>query len=262
MNTPASETAPVIEMRDVDVASAADPEMNVAEAVNWSAAAGEFWVIGGPQGSGKSDFLMMTGGLTAPKRGSYQLFGKSMPFFDERQLRERLRVGFVFDHGRPFNHLTVSENVALPLRYHGNLTQAEADSAVNQLLELTELTPWANNTPGTIPANWQKRVGLARALALKPEVLLLDNPLTGLDLRHHRWWLAFLSQLSTGHEWMGGIVTNLVVTVDDFRPWQTRARRFAIIKNKQFTVLGGWEHVEASRDEAVHELLAMAVQNG
>ena len=67
---------------------------------------------------------------------------------------------------------------------------------VEALLELTELSPWAESRPGALGRNWQKRVGLARALALEPDVLLLDNPLGGLDLRHTQWWLNFLGQLS------------------------------------------------------------------
>ena len=66
------------------------------------------------------------------------------------------------------------------------------------MLEMTELTPFADAMPGTLGRNWQKRAGLARALMLEPEVLLLDHPLGGLDLRHASWWLNFLDQLAAG----------------------------------------------------------------
>ena len=92
---------------------------------------------------------------------------------------------------------------------------------------------------------------------LKPEVLLLDNPLTGLDLRHRGWWLNFLDQLCKGHEVMNRRPMTLVVTADDLRPWRTRAKRFAVLKNKRFVILGSWEQVEAARDEQVQELLAV-----
>jgi ABC-type transporter Mla maintaining outer membrane lipid asymmetry ATPase subunit MlaF len=103
--------------------------------------------------------------------------------------------------------------------------------------------------------NWRKRVGLARALMLKPEVLLLDNPLTGLDLRHANWWLNFLEQLNKGCDFMGGRAVTLVVTAEDLRPWRNRARQFAVLKNKRLVVLGNWAQVEAASAEMVHELM-------
>ena len=93
-----------------------------------------------------------------------------------------------------------------------NLTPAAAAQAVQTLLELLELTPLADITPPNVSDNWRQRAALARALILKPEVLLLDNPLAGLGARHLHWWLRFLDQLSRGHEWCGGRPMTLVVT--------------------------------------------------
>jgi ABC-type transporter Mla maintaining outer membrane lipid asymmetry ATPase subunit MlaF len=223
--------------------------------VDWSVAQGEFWVVAGPQRSGKSDFLMLTGGLMAPAGGRYWLFGEEMPIFEDARLAERLRLGFVFDGGQLFNHMTIAENVALPLRYHQNLTGAEAELQVQAMLELTELTTLANSTPSNVERNWQKRAGLARALTLKPDVLLLDDPLGGLDARHTQWWLNFLDQLSRGHSLSEGKPTTVVVTVDELRPWKSRSRRFAMLKNKRFAVLGAWPELERAADPAVRELL-------
>jgi ABC-type transporter Mla maintaining outer membrane lipid asymmetry ATPase subunit MlaF len=252
---------PAIEMRGVAVGAMRDQETTVVEGVEWKVAAGDFWVVGGLQGAGKSDLLLMTGGLMAPIRGSYYFFGEEMPIFEEDRLPERLRLGLVFDGGQLFNHLTIAENVALPMRYHRNLTRAEVAADVQQLLELTELAPWADSTPGAIGRNWQKRAGLARALMLRPEVLLLDNPLGGLDLRHRGWWLNCLEQLSKGAAWTNHRPVTLVVTADDLRPWRKRAHHFAVLKDKRFTVLGSWDQVEASRDERIQELVAVAPQN-
>jgi len=254
--SPATATLPALEMRGVTVSSLTDQDAVVVKDVNWLVAPGDFWVIGGLQGSGKSDFLLMTGGLMPPAAGSYCFFGEVMPVFEEARLRERLRLGFVFDGGRLFNHLTISENVALPLRYHRNLTRAAAEPEMRKLLELTELAPWADNTPAAMTRNWRKRAGLARALMLRPDVLLLDNPLAGLDPRHRGWWLDFLDQLSKGHEWMHHRPTTLVVSTDDLRPWRDRARQFAVLKSNRFVILGSWEQLEAAGDEVVKELLA------
>jgi len=252
---PSKQPAPVIEMRNVAVGAMRDQNTVVAEEVNWTVAAGDYWVVGGLQGAGKTDFLMMTGGLMPPAQGAYRLFGEEMPIFEDARLKERLRLGLVFDSGQLFNHLTVSENVALPLRYHQNLAKEEAEPEVQKILEALELGPWADSTPGAIGRNWQKRAGLARALALKPEVLLLDSPLTGLDLRDTTWWLGLLEQLSRGHPLLQGRPLTLILTAADLRPWKGRARHFAVLKDKRFVVLGTWEKLEAASRELVQELL-------
>jgi ABC-type transporter Mla maintaining outer membrane lipid asymmetry ATPase subunit MlaF len=131
---------------------------------------------------------------------------------------------------------------------------------VSELLECTELAPWAETTPGALGRGWQQRVGLARALALKPEVLLVDNPLGGLDPRHVHWWLGFLDQLSKGHPVMQGRPVTLVVTTADFLPWKDHARQFAILRNRAFVVLGAWAQLEAARGELVEELLTERTQ--
>ncbi len=252
---PPTPDLPVIQMQDVAVGSMRDPARVVAEEITWKVQAGEFWAVAGWQGSGKSDFLMMTGGVMAPLRGRYELLGEEMPIFEEARLRHRLRLGLVFEGGQLFNHLTVRENVALPLRYHQNLHAADALLPAQQVLEAMELEEWADSTPGAIGANWQKRVGLARALMLKPEVLLVDNPLAGLDLRHIHWWLGFLRQLARGHTLLEGRPVTLVVTTADLRPWKDRARQFAVLKNRRLVVLGTWEQLEAASAELLEALL-------
>jgi ABC-type transporter Mla maintaining outer membrane lipid asymmetry ATPase subunit MlaF len=203
---------------------------------------------------------MMAAGLMGPAAGTYKLFGETMPIFDEARLATRLRLGLVFDGGQLFNHLTVWENVALPLRYHQDLTKAEAEQAVKKLLVATELEPWADSTPGAMGRHWQKRVGLARALSLEPELLLIDTPLSGLDLRHASWWTHFLEDLSKGWVLGHGPVT-LVVSAADLRPWQGQAHQYAIIRNKTFSVLGTWQQLEAASEELLKELLPARTQS-
>ncbi len=247
----------VIRMEEVKLGSMQDPDAVVAEAINWKVQPGDFWVIAGLQGSGKSDFLMMTGGVMAPLAGTYLLFGEPMPIFDEPRLKHRLRLGLVFDGGQLLNHLTVAENVALPLRYHSNLSAADARAEVMRLLETMELTPWADSTPGTLGRNWQKREGLARALMLKPELLLVDNPLGGLDLRHASWWLTFLGELSRGHSLLENRPLTLAVSTAELRPWRSQGRQFAVLRDRKFVVLGGWDQVSAAHLDLVEELLPM-----
>jgi ABC-type transporter Mla maintaining outer membrane lipid asymmetry ATPase subunit MlaF len=257
---PARSSVPAIEMTDVAFGAMRNQDALVAEGINWTVNAGDYWVVAGLHGTGKSDFLMLTGGLMAPVRGRYLFFGEGMPIFEEARLKQRLRLGLVFDGGQLFNHLTVAENVALPVRYHRNLTRSEGTAAVGEWLERMELAPWAESTPGNLGRSWQKRAGLARALALKPEVLLVDNPLAGLDPRHAHWWLSFLDQLSKGHSLMDGRPVTVVVTTADFRPWKSHARQFAMLRNHGFLVLGSWGQLEAASEELVRELLTEPTQ--
>ena len=246
----------IMEMSGVDVGTARDPLNLVVEDVTWTVAPGEFWTIAGTERSGKSDFLKLAGGLMAPARGSYKLFGIETKSMGEAELAQRLRVGFVFQGGPLFGQLTAAENIALPLRYQKNLSDADAARPVDLLLELLELAPFAEARPANIPANWRYRVALARALILKPEVLLLDNPLAGLVMRQSQWVVQFLDRLWQGHELFGGQPMTIVVTTDDLRPWQNAGRKFALLQDNKFVTLGDWQGVKAASHATVRELLA------
>jgi len=243
-------------MHDVAVGSLQDPTATPLTGVDWEVKAGDFWVVAGLQGEGKSDLLMMTAGLMPPQAGQYLLFDEPMPMFDEARLPIRLRLGLAFETGQLFNHLSVSENLGLPLRYHRDLSKADAVPEVQAMLEAMDLAPWADSTPGALGRNWHKRAGLARALMLKPEVLLIDNPLSGLDLRHIAWWLGFLESLSKGGTFIRAEPITLIVTTADLRPWTRLGRQFAIVRDKHLKIVGDQAQLERAGKETLGELLA------
>lgn len=243
-----------IEMRGVAVHSMRDQSLTVAENVEWTVAVSEFWLVAGPQRSGKSDLLMLTSGLMPPLRGTYRFFGEAMPSFEEVRIGERQRPGLVFENGQLFNRMTVAENVALPLRYHEDLAVDEAGQRVQAMLEWTELTAFANSTPANLARNWQKRAGLARALILQPEVLLLDDPLAGLDARHIAWWLQFLDALARGATRLNGRPMTIVATASDLHPWRGRAGRVACLIQRRWLVFRDWQELDCCPDEAVRDL--------
>lgn len=254
--TPISDKPVVaLTMSDVSVASIKNHETVVVRGVNWTVNKGEFWVVGAPQHSGKSDFLMTAGGIISPTGGEVCFMGELLPIFDEARMAHRLKLGFVFDGGQLLGSLTVAENIALPLRFHSDKTETEIAARVDALLTVTEMLPWANSTPVNVARSLQQRAGLARALALFPDVLLLDSPLTGLDVRHAAWWLGFLDKLSHGHQIMDGKPLTLVATVDDLRPWRHHANRVACLVGKEFLVLGDWEAVSRSGCAVASDLL-------
>jgi phospholipid/cholesterol/gamma-HCH transport system ATP-binding protein len=245
----------VIEMRGVEVCSMRDTHLTALDDVNWTVAAGEFWVVAGQEQSGKSDLMMMTAGLMTPAKGSCKLFGIETQSFGESELADRLRVGFVFENGQLFNRLTLAENVALPLQYHKDLPPGAAEEKARALLDLMGLKPLADITPSNVGLSWLKRAALARALMLQPELLLLDNPLNGLGAHHAKWWLNFLDQLWRGHESFGGKPMTIVATAEDLHAWKNSARRFALLREKKFSVLGSWNEVASHEDTIVMELM-------
>ncbi|HVU08200.1 MAG TPA: ATP-binding cassette domain-containing protein [Verrucomicrobiae bacterium] len=247
---------PILEIRDAAVAALREPSLMVVEKVNWTILPAEFWVVAGQQYSGKSDLLMLGAGLMNPAGGSCRVFGCETASFGEAQLAERLRVGFVFQGGQLFNRLTIAENVALPLRYQKDWTPEQAAESVKTLLDILELSPIADLTPPNVAASWRLRAALARTLILKPELLLLDNPLHGLGARHRQWLLHFLDQLWRGHEFFGGRPLTLIVSTEDLRPWQNARRKFALLHEKKFMPLGFWTEIATTEDPIVKELLA------
>lgn len=251
---------PVIEMRNVLVSALTDPSLVLLEDVNWSVQAGEFWVVAGLQHSGKSDLLMHAAGLTVPVSGECRVFGLDTREFDETRIAERLRMGFTFVGGKLFNQLTIAENVALPLRYHRGLPEAETAKIVEELLELVGMAQYASVTPANITPARRQRAALARALALKPELLMLDNPNAGLTARHRPWLTEFLNQLWRGHPFFGGRPTTIVVTTDDLQMWQRPGHKFAAVHEGHFGVLGEWGATEFDRHQVVKDLLAGVVQ--
>ncbi len=260
MNSAAPTNSPAMLMQEVQVGSLRPAGPPVLSGVNWSVASGEFWVVAGLAQTGKTDLLMLAGGLVPPLTGSYRLFGRDLRELGEAGLAERLQVAFVPDHGQMFSQLTIAENIALPLRYQRNLDAEEAVREILGLLEMLELLPFAGAWPASLSRDWLKRAALARALVLRPRVLLCDHPLGGLGIRHRRWWLQFLDQLWHGHEYFGGTPMTVVVTTAELAPWQHAGRRFALLRDGQFLPLGAWSEVIQSADPTLGELLTQAPQ--
>jgi ABC-type transporter Mla maintaining outer membrane lipid asymmetry ATPase subunit MlaF len=254
---PTAQTEPALQMAGVSVPSMRDQARTVVSDINWTVAQGGFWIVAGLQGSGKSDLMMLAASLMGPTSGEYNVLGEKMPIFDEQRIVARKRVGLVFDSGQPFNHLTVRENVALPVRYHLSLSHEKADRRIEPLLQALGLAGLADVTPGALTRNWTRRMGLARALVLEPELLLLDNPLGGLDPVHTRWWLNMLTDLSRGSQITGGKRLTIVATTSDLRPWRAVATHFALLREGTFHILGGWKEVEAASAELAREVLAV-----
>lgn len=143
---------------------------------------GEIFVIIGPSGCGKSVLLKHIMGLLTPDSGSLFFNGLDVTKFGETQLNEmRKKFGMLFQGAALFDSLTVGENISFGLREHTNKSKQEIEKIVNEKLELVGMPGIANLKPAQLSGGMKKRVGLARAIAMDPEVLLYDEPTTGLD---------------------------------------------------------------------------------
>lgn len=178
--------------------------------INFTVQTGELVALLGPSGSGKTTLLRIIAGLEFPDEGEgdVKFFGESVT---QRSAYER-RAGFVFQHYALFQHLTAFENVAFGLRVRrgpDKPSEEEIRTRVNELLRLVQLETHGNRMPSQLSGGQRQRIALARALAIEPKVLLLDEPFGALDAKVRRelrrWLRAFHDRLK---------ITTLFVTHD------------------------------------------------
>jgi phospholipid/cholesterol/gamma-HCH transport system ATP-binding protein len=180
MHTPAdTAAAPMIDVRHLRKSFGGRV---VLEDVSFSVARGQVCVVMGGSGSGKSTILRHLIGAHRPDAGEVYLDGEEITALPERELqRVRRKFGMLFQGGALLNSLTVGENVALPIRHHTDLPEETIAIMVKLKLELVGLRDAEHLKPSQISGGMQKRVSLARAIALDPKIVFYDEPSAGLD---------------------------------------------------------------------------------
>lgn len=154
----------------------------VTNGVSFKVHRGDTMIIMGGSGCGKSTLLRQIIGSIKPTSGSIKIFGEEITSMDETELvRVRKRFGMLFQSGALLQSMTVGENVALPILEHSSVDEEIASLMVKMKLELVGLTGFEDLKPAEISGGMKKRVALARALALDPELLFSDEPTSGLD---------------------------------------------------------------------------------
>jgi phospholipid/cholesterol/gamma-HCH transport system ATP-binding protein len=224
----------------------------VLQGVSLTVQRGETVVIMGGSGSGKTVTLRLIAGLIRPTSGIVRVFGRRLDNLGEEDLLPiRRRMGYVFQGAALFDSLTVHENVAYPLREHTSLGEAAIRERVLHFLSLvgleTEVLPLL---PSELSGGMRKRVGIARALAQEPEILLFDEPTAGLDPTNARMVAELIVQLRGGVCDAAGVVTH------DLELTRTVADRVAILIEGRFAALGSRDEVLASDNPAVQAFLA------
>ncbi len=172
-------STPLIEFRDVHKRFG---PLVVLDGVSFMLNQGESLVIIGASGSGKSVILKHIVGLLKPDAGEIYFDGERMDMRTEKQLMPmRRRIGFLFQMGALFDSLTVGENIAFPIHEHTRKTKEETDAIVAHRLLMVGLPGVEKKLPAELSGGQRKRVALARAIALEPDLILYDEPTTGLD---------------------------------------------------------------------------------
>lgn len=155
---------------------------NVHNGINLKIVKGAITYIIGPSGTGKSVLLKQMMGLVKPDSGHILVDGEDITNASKKQLlRIRYKFGMLFQNAALFDSMTVYENVAFPLREHRRLTESEIYDTVQSKLSLVGLSNINDKYPSELSGGMRKRVGLARAIALSPDIMLYDEPTTGLD---------------------------------------------------------------------------------
>jgi phospholipid/cholesterol/gamma-HCH transport system ATP-binding protein len=216
---------------------------------------GETLVVMGGSGTGKTVLLRLVAGLIRPDSGRLRVFGHSIENLSEEALLPvRRRMGYVFQSAALFDSLSVHDNVAYPLREHTSLEEAEIDERVVRNLSVVGLSSdILPLLPSELSGGMRKRVGIARALSVEPEMLLFDEPTAGLDPTNAKLVADLMLNLR------GGVCDTAMVVTHDIELARTVADRVAVLIKGQFAALGPADEVLGGSNPAVQAFLAGTV---
>jgi phospholipid/cholesterol/gamma-HCH transport system ATP-binding protein len=224
---------------------------SVLHGISLNVRRGETLAVLGRSGTGKSVLLRLVIGLEKPDAGSIRIHGQNIVGLALDPLGEiRKKMGFLFQHAALYDSLTVEQNVAFPLQHHRKqMSRAERVDRVGELLAEVGMESDLKKMPSDISGGMQKRVGLARALALDPDILLLDEPTAGLDPISSAEIGDLILKLQAEHH-----VASVVVT-HDLHSAKTIANRLALLNEGTVVIEGSFEELHNSDIEFVQEFL-------
>jgi len=236
-------------IRLVDVHKAFGPK-KVLNGFTLQVNEGETTVIIGFSGSGKSVAIKHIVGLLEPDAGTVFVDGQEVPTLSRRELYLlRSKIGYVFQFAALFDSLTIGENVAMGLRKQSDLRTAEIEQRVDEALRLVDLPNVQERFPAELSGGMRKRVGIARAIALRPKYILYDEPTTGLDPVTS----AVIDQLMIRMRDALG-VTSIVIT-HDMRSAYTVGTRIAMLYEGRVRQVGSVEEIQHTTDPVVRQFI-------
>ncbi|MGZ3774100.1 MAG: ABC transporter ATP-binding protein [Pseudobdellovibrionaceae bacterium] len=219
--------------------------------VNFEVAAGETFVIIGPSGSGKTVLLKTMAGVYKPEKGEVYCEGEDWQKFTSEKKNSLLKkIGVQFQKSALFDSMNAFENVAFPLREHTKLDEASIEKKVHECLDSVGLWEAKDLMPHELSGGMKQRLGIARSLALNPEIIFYDDPTAGLDPINTDILLDVISHLKQiYHSTIIMVTHNLICAYK-------MADRIALVGNKQVIVAGTPEETQKSTNELVHQFVS------
>jgi phospholipid/cholesterol/gamma-HCH transport system ATP-binding protein len=202
-------------------------------------------VVLGKSGSGKSTLSKCMVGLMEPDEGEICIFGQDMATINYDELnRFRTRIGFLFQSGALYDSMTVYENLAFPLRHHKKqMGREKLDELIHEVLENVGLPEAGDMMPAELSGGMNKRIGLARTLILKPEIMLYDEPTTGLDTATAKEINQLILDMQRKYK-----ISSLIIT-HDIACAKMVADRVVILREGVIIAEGTYDEMEKNNDE-------------
>jgi phospholipid/cholesterol/gamma-HCH transport system ATP-binding protein len=235
---------------EVDALKKSFGAQHVLRGVDFQVAKAETLAVLGRSGTGKSVLLRLMIGLQQPDSGCVKIHGEEIGSLKPDQLNEvRKKMGFLFQQGALYDSLSVEENVAFPLNRHTKLKDGERKQKVKELLANVGMEQDLNKMPSELSGGMQKRVGLARALALDPDILLFDEPTAGLDPITADEIGALIVDLKKKRKMTAVVVTH------DIHGARKFADRLVLLRDGEIAMEGTFADLQKSKDSFVMQFL-------
>jgi len=206
---------------------------------------GENLVILGKSGSGKTVLIKCMVGLETPDDGTIEIFGQDISRLSYDELNAmRLRIGFLFQNGALYDSMTVRENLAFPLRQHKKtMTDEKKEAAIKEMLDDVGLADSIDQMPSKLSGGQSKRIGLARTLILRPQIMLYDEPTTGLDTGTAREISDLICKMRRKYK-----ISSIIIT-HEMHCAKATADRIIMLKDGAVYAEGSYDELESSDDE-------------